>query len=233
MCSRSTGSRVAPSGGSSRRSRSFTVIALVGQVGAARAALPPPVQPSPEPADVESEYRAFAEEQGRSGDATELVCRALAEQVELCFTWMDGTTRRYVTRSQLAAWGEDPSTVAKRAMDAANQAWQGQRATPRTVEGMKGTYWVSARGDGLDGAGLLEHDRLVAIAGAEPVVAVPAHGTLLFWVPGDADFDKVMAVGVRRIYDASNHPVSPLIYRWQDGEWKVWGQARKVQNPDG
>ena len=43
-----------------------------------------------------------------------------------------------------------------------------------------------------------------------------------------ADFDKVVAVGVRRMVDASAVPVSPRIYSWdpRTEAWTVWGEVR-------
>ena len=91
---------------------------------------------------------------------------------------------------------------------------------------MAGHFWVANTADGLDSAGLLHPNGLAAAAGAPPVVAVPGKHTFVMWVPGDADFDKVLAVGVRRMFEASSHPISPLVYRWDDDKWVVWGEAR-------
>ena len=91
-------------------------------------------------------------------------------------------------------------------------------------------FWVSQVGDGRDVAGLLYPERLREIAGTTPVIGVPAVGTFLMWIPGDADIDKVMAVGVRRIFEAAEHPVSDKVYRWHNGAWLVWGE---VAVPDG
>ena len=45
------------------------------------------------------------------------------------------------------------------------------------------------------------------------------------WIPGDEELDKVMAVGVRRMFDEAKYPVSDKVYRWHNGEWVVWGEV--------
>ena len=62
-------------------------------------------------------------------------------------------------------------------------------------------------------------------------MAVPCAGVLLFWVPGDADFDKIMAVGVRQMNEACEHSVSNRVYRWKDNRWVVWGEAKANLEP--
>lgn len=181
------------------------------------------VRPVAEPVDVVSAFRAEAAALGRKGDAAELACRDLAEQLMLCF--VAGDERRYVTRAELVAWGEDLAAVEARAKVAALAGFNADRPAMMAVDGLSGRYWLSAEGDGLDAAALLYPERLAAIVGGEPVVAVPAAGVLLMWVPGDKDLDKVMAVGVRQMHDASEHPVSSRIYRWNGQKWVVWGQA--------
>ncbi len=207
--------------------RAFLAVALaVGRPAAADGGVPERVLPTAEPDAVYTAYADFARERGRSGAALVPVCRQLVEKLNLCFGYEVGGTRRLVTESELLAWDTTPAAleaVARRTTEGAAAAGIYQEMR---VEGMAGRYWVGGNGDGRVAAALLHPEDLAAIAGAEPVVGVPERDTLLFWVPGDPDFDKVLAVGVRRLHDASEHPVSPLVYRWDGERWTVWGEAR-------
>ena len=204
---------------------------FVGLLLAARAATPPDLRPAVEPADFPALYAEHAAAQGRTGAAAEAVCRPFAEGIGLCFTLHDGAVRRYVTRADLAAWGMDLAAVAAVAVAAAAAAIGDARPVAQSIEGVAGTWWLGAEGDGLDAALLLYPDRLAARCGAAPVGASPEAGVLMAWVPGSAELDKVMAVGVRRMHDAADHPVSPRIYRWNGEKWVVWGQAVATDEP--
>lgn len=105
-------------------------------------------------------------------------------------------------------------------------AWSSAPARTFTVDGVAGRYFVRAAGDGFDAAALLRPELLTELAGASPVVAVPEVGTVVWWVPGDPDFDKMVAVGVRRMVEASDSPVSSRIYRHTGTEWSIWGEVR-------
>lgn len=192
---------------------------------------PPPIRPMAARADQATRFRNLATEVGVTGDAAEQICTLLSEQLSLCY--VKGTTGEldYVTAADLGAWSLDQSALEGLARRSAEAGFTEGRPAPNGVDGLKGTWWLSAEADGLDAAGLLFPERLAQIAGATPVVAVPAQGALMFWVPGDADFDKVMAVAARRIYDSSPQPVSPLIYTWSEDHWKVWGEAKPVDAP--
>ena len=187
----------------------------------------PRVDPGLAPEGVEEAYRRWAASEGRTGDAAELVCRAFAEKVALCFTRAEAGGRTYVTRAdgrtadalERDARGEGPTAVA--------------RLEPVAVEGFATPYWMRAEGDGRDHAALLHPDAIGAKVGQGFVVAAPARGVLVAWLPGDIVFDKVVAVGVRRMYETLPDPVSPLVYRWDGKTWKTWGEARAVPGETG
>lgn len=162
-------------------------------------------------------------------------CRLLAEDLSLCFVKGKGDELDYVTADDLKAWGLDLAAVEALARDASKAGFSPGRPAQASVEGMSGRYWVSSEADGLDAAGLLWPDRLAEIAGATPVVAVPAQGVLMFWVPGEDAMDKVLAVGARKIQAAAEQPVSRKIYRWDGARWAVWGEAVRsaVEDPLG
>ncbi|MDP2313300.1 MAG: hypothetical protein Q8P41_10375 [Pseudomonadota bacterium] len=180
----------------------------------------PRVDPAVEPEGVEAAWRSYAAD--RPEAARELVCRRFAERTRLCFTRAEGKGRRYYTRADGQAIEALEPAARGGAADAVG------RLEPVTVEGFATPYWMSAAGDGRDHAALLHPDALRARLGGEPVVAIPARGVLVAWVPGDVVFDKIVAVGILRMYDTLPSPVSPLLYRWNGEAWITWGEAREV-----
>lgn len=191
------------------------VLLLAALAGAA------PARPDPglEPADVEEQFRTWANGKGVQGDAAELVCRPFADQVDLCFTRVKGKARAWVTKAE----GQDAAALEAAGKGTAEEALA--RLEPVAVEGFPQRYWMAAKGDRRDHVPLLFPDALGEKLGGNPVVGVPARGVLVAWVPGAPDFDKAVAVGVRRMYETLPDPVSPLLYRWDGQRWKVWGQA--------
>lgn len=187
----------------------------------------PRIDPGLAPEGVEEGFRAWASGEGRTGAATEIVCRPFAEEVRLCFTRVDGADRFYVTRAD------------GKAVDALETEARGEAAAAIAklesvqVEGFSQPYFVRAEGDGRDHAPLLHPEALRARVGGDFVAAVPARGVLVVWAPGDVVFDKVVAVGVRKMYETLPDPVSPLVYRWDGATWKTWGQARQVPGETG
>ncbi len=214
----------------------LTLLAL-SPAGRSKATQSPPplpeLRPMAAPADAASRFRQAAEAAGKVGASAQIVCELLAEQLSLCAVKGSTGALDYLTQAEAEAWGLDPATLRTRLAEVALAGLREGRPAPASVDGMSGRYWVSAEADGLDAAGLLHPERLAVIAGAEPVIAVPVQGALLFWVPGDAELDKVMAVAVRRMYESSAQRVSPLIYRWKDGRFVVWGSAVRAGGVDG
>ena len=73
---------------------------------------------------------------------------------------------------------------------------------------------------------MLLHPEWLGLVGEEVLVAVPARGALVVWTPGDSEVDKVVAVGARQMFEQLDHPVSPLVLRYDAEGWSVWGQAK-------
>ncbi|RME21877.1 MAG: hypothetical protein D6798_17165 [Deltaproteobacteria bacterium] len=165
---------------------------------------------------------------GVDGPAAELACRPFAEGLSLCFTWESDGVRRYVTGADLEAWAVDLAAIEAAVSVRAAESLDAGRPEPTRVTDMDATYLLSMEGDGLDGAGWLHPDRLVGRLGEDLRVATPARDVFVAWAGGDDELDKVMAVGVLRIQEASEHPVTSRVYTWdpQRGRWTVWGQAR-------
>ncbi len=208
----------------------FALLSLLSLAAAGRPKVSPPpeLRPMAAPADAASRWRVAAEDAGKKGGDAQILCELLAEQLSVCLVKGASGELDYVTQTDAASWGLDAPALQARAKEAAVAGFGQGRPAEASIEGMSGRYWVSAEADGLDAAGLLYPERLAAIAGGEPVVAVPVQGALLFWLPGDPELDKVMAVAVRRMYDAGPQRVSPLVYHWKEGRWAVWGSAVKA-----
>lgn len=150
-------------------------------------------------------------------------CQALADGLALCL--MCGQSP--ITTDQLRQWGatfEDAQTAAAAATANVLSARRPLRVEIPNTGGK--AYWVSQQGDGLDAAPLLHPERFARLLGDNPVIGVPAHDTLIAWVPGDSELDKMVAVGVKRAHDAASHPVSEKLYQFKDGEWIVWGELK-------
>jgi len=179
------------------------------------------------PPAAEDARSAEARAAGASGDAAVPACHRVATGLLLCAADRD-RPGVIAMRSELAAGGTSLAALIDGQRNLLEARWADQPAGAHQVEGMKGRYFVRAAGDGFDAAGVLRPDLLADLAEGSPVVAIPEDGTLLWWVPGDGDFDKVVAVGVKRMADASSAPVSARIYRWSadTAAWTVWGQVR-------
>ena len=199
----------------------------------------PTVFAGAERVDVREFFRVWATGQGATGPEAELVCRDLAEAVLLCFTTESAGVRGYLTEAGRTALGKGKGSEvaglerAARSHTKAALAAMERRAPvglPASVSGPDApAYWVSAREDGRAHAPLLDPASLTARFGKKWVVAVPTRELLVVWVPGEPQFDKIMAVGVRRAYDeAPETQVSPLVYRWTDEGWTTWGTAVPV-----
>lgn len=187
----------------------------------------PRVDPGLAPEGVEEAFRAWAVGEGKTGPATEIVCRPFAEKVELCFTRAEKDARVYVTRADGKSVGELESAATGSAKDAL------AKMEAVKVEGFATPYWMRAEGDGRDHAAVLHPEALRAKLGEGFVVAAPARNVLVAWKAGDIVFDKIVAVGVRRMYETLPDPVSPLVYRWDGERWVTWGQAREVPGEAG
>jgi hypothetical protein len=197
---------------------------LLVLLAVAHAAIPP-LYAQPEPTDIATAFEDYAKGQGKSGPATQIRCAPLVEGVVLCFRYVHDGHLTYVTQSEAVAWhADDPALVAAATAQAATL--DDARFERMPVADMPGAvYWVSRKGDGLDGAAFLDPRRLDRVAGGPAVVAMPAAGTLLFWRPDGGDLDRIVAVGVRRMADASDHPISDRIFRWDGTVWRVWGET--------
>jgi len=190
----------------------------------AHAAVPTSVRPVAAPDDAAAQFAEWAASRGRGGEA--LACRDVwANELVVCFTVVEDKVRRWVSDKDLAAWEVDLDGLVRTVVDRAKGPLGGRpRAT--AIGDMPGTYWLSAEGDGWDAALLLRPEWIVAKVGGGPVlVGAPSDGAVLAWRPGDAAVDKVLAVGVRRMFDASPAGVTAVVHKWDGERWEAFGEA--------
>jgi len=181
------------------------------------------------PDAVLTEWPAHARGQGRTGPALEPACAQAAKGLQRCLMVEEAGKRRLATGEDIARWGSRGGAE-RRAAAVARGALDGLVETP--VPEMPGrTLFVRSAGDGLDTALVASpravHDRF----GAATVMAFPDAHTTLVWRRGDAQLDKVLAVAVRRAWEASDRPVSPAIYRWNGDGLVEWAAARPSEPP--
>ncbi|MCB9778383.1 MAG: hypothetical protein H6742_07465 [Alphaproteobacteria bacterium] len=207
---------------------------------ATAAALPPPqAPPPPDPSALPStalpwdlapvavlpeDLLRLADEQG----SAPLAWRDLAEGLVLAFRVRPTDERpgRWLTAAELATVGLEAAELepALRIVLPLHP----DRPERTQVTDMDAWYWVSAEGDGLDHVGWLHPAALDARCGDAGLrLASPTRGTLLAWCGGSEPLDRVMAVGVARILEAAEAPVSARVYTWDRdaGALVVWGQA--------
>jgi hypothetical protein len=176
-------------------------------------------------------YQKAAAAKGRSGDATKLDCRPAFDDLLFCLTKLEGDRWRYSTVADLQAWGLSSAQAHTQAAAYLRKLPLDSRLKKQTVQGVAGAYFSGRADDGRDVAPLLTPDALQTFLGGSVVVALPAQGAVIAWVAGRPELDKVMAVGVRKIYDQASHPITPRIYRWGKEGWEVWGEAVKPEAP--
>ena len=176
-----------------------------------------PVGAVMEPNDVVEQYRLHAKEKGRLGPATELVCKPAIEDVQICATIMKEEGWRYALANDEGV--ERPTALLKE-----------HGFVARDADGV-GRYWVREKSDGKEGMIFVQPGLLAELSPVGVVVAWPVPGVVIAWVPGNPSLDQIMSVGVAQMTATSNHPISSKIFRFLDGKWAVWGQARKNSLP--
>ena len=158
-------------------------------------------------------------QQGHKGLQTELLCKPAVEGLQVCASVIDGKVWRYATHADEEV--KSPTAT----MDGAKLGF-----IRKSVEGVGG-YWVRSENDGREGLVFVHPEQLRALSPAEVVVAWPQPGVVVAWVPGNPSLDQILSVGVAKMVEATNHPVSSKIYRHDGDEWVVWGEAKAPESP--
>jgi hypothetical protein len=203
---------------------SLLLLALLRGASPAAASQPAAVDPGLEASDVSAQYASWARKNRVRGAAAELACLPFLSTAQLCFTHVVGDRRVYYTAADTQA----PMTLLKEA--AGDEASAISLLAPAYVDGFSPRYF-SVSGEPRAHAALLFPEALEQRLGGKCVVGIPARGVLLAWVPGDLDFDKVMAVGVKKLYDSLPNAVTSVLYTFDGTSWVVWGEA--LEEPAG
>lgn len=190
--------------------------------GRAMGATPPSLRLAAFPSVVEDTRSAEARAAGAVGDGALPACQLVATGVSVCVVTV-AEPARVLMEADLAALGTSRAAVFDAAKAGVVAAFQASPPEKMTVEGIEGQYWTHAGDLGFEAAAWL----VPSVLGTDALVmAMPVDGLLLWWTPGNADFDKVLAVGVKRMVEAAEAPISAAIFA-PDGEgWRVWGEVR-------
>ncbi len=191
------------------------------------AAVPEGVLPALEQPGIQISWSEHARSEGIEGLAAALACRSFAEGLALCFTTGPDDARRMVTLADLDAWQADLAVVETSALAGVAAGLSPERPQVVQVEGDSRSYLLSAEGDGLDQAALFEPAALQARFDGQPfAVGVPARGVLIAFPLGDRELETIVAVGIRRLWESVEDPITPAAYTWNGASWVVWGQAK-------
>lgn len=182
-----------------------------------------------EPPEEQMRFRERRAAAGADQPATQMACRPFMEALSLCFTWQADDGRRYVTQAELGAWSVSLEELELAATARASASLGPTRPERTAVVDLDKTYWLSMDGDGLDMAGFLAPAALEAACGENLRVAAPARDIFVAWNGGDDELDAILAIGVARIHEASDHPVTAKVFALDPttATWAVWGQARR------
>lgn len=190
---------------------------------AALAAPPDDVRPVLAPSDVQAQYAEHRRREGRP--AALLACEPLWDgALSLCYR-RDGGRGAWVEVAALGGWGVDAAGLRAWAIDRGRAAlgpWE-----PRTVEGVAGRYQQAPADRGWAAVALIAPELVVAAVGdPSPLCAAPADGVVLAWAPGRAELDRVIAVGVHKLYEQDPWPATPVVHRWAGDRWVAFAEAR-------
>ncbi|MEC7949195.1 MAG: hypothetical protein VX265_16620 [Myxococcota bacterium] len=207
----------------------WLVLAFAVPAGGAPTAADTLLQVAAWPDAVLTEWPAHAKRLGQTGRALEPACEQAAPGLQQCLMLQEDGRRRLATAADLDAHGGQVA-ASRKAASIGRAALAG--LSEMSVPEMPGrTIHVRSVGDGLDSALVAAPDAVHARFGASTVMAFPDVTTTLVWNRGDPDLDKMLAVAVRRAWEAADRPVSPRVYRW-DGESLVeWAAARPAEPP--
>jgi hypothetical protein len=148
------------------------------------------------------------------------------EDLPLCFRVEESGRRRWVTQGDLARWGATLAEVET----AAAGALVVSPFERKVVHGGSRHYWAVEADSGREVTVVLHPEWLEAL-GPDVVLAIPARDAVLAWSLGNAELDKIMAVGVRKLFDASSVPVSRKILAWDGRRWVVRGEVTPAPAP--
>ena len=193
------------------------MIALLLAVQVAQAE--PAVGAVMEPEDVVEQYREQAAAAGKSASEQVLLCKPATEGLQVCASVISESGWRYATHA-------DETVKSPTEKLSGNSLGFKEKK----VEDI-GAYWVRELNDGREGLVFVQPAVMSSFLPEGTVVAWPVPGVVIAWVPGNPRLDQILSVGIAKMVEASNHPISSKLYRFTEDEWVVWGEAKKPQSP--
>jgi hypothetical protein len=198
---------------------------LLVAFAAARPPVPDGLRPVVADVGAPGRFAAWRKESGLP--PVDLACEpALPGAVLLCFRIWEGGARRWVTVDDLRRWGLATGDLRTTLIPEALRRIE--TAERIAIEGTSASYLRLVDGDGWAAAAVLAPGAIAARLGAESGsvrVAFPAETVFVAWRSGDADLDRIMAVGVRELYDAQPASVSPGVFTWDGRVFTSFGEA--------
>ena len=188
----------------------------------------PNVVVTAESVEVVQQYQRWAAQNGLTGAALLPACRAWSQSFYQCFSVEEKGQYRMVHLGDLQRWESDLDALEMKAREVGRVALSEHNREVVFVEGIKRPYWVFDGSKGLGASVLLFPDELEDMMGARPVLGTPARGVVVAWLPGDEELDKVVSVGLVRIFGDATVPISSAIVQWSGGHWATWGEAKKL-----
>ena len=168
--------------------------------------------------DLPGQFAEAALERDETGDALTQACTYLGEGVPLCFRVEVNGTRKWFSVAESKSWGLSLEDLGQAVQIVKSQNPFVEKRVPGG-----GHWWQVEAQDGREALVFL-HPAWLTVVGEQAVVSAPSKGVVLAWESGDPENDKIMAVGVRALYDQEESPVSPKIFRYTTKGWVVWGE---------
>jgi hypothetical protein len=202
--------------------RAVVAFGLTAPLALASAAAPSGLRPVVAAPDAPQRYAAWRMTEGLEPER--LACDVVWPEALLCLrVWEDGG-RRWASTRDLERWGIGLPAARASLAEAARTHVESAPLVP--IEGMAAKYLRLADGDGWAAAGLLRPDLLAERLGGLPLrVAIPSQGVMVAWRAQGPEVDKVMAVGVRELFEQQPQPVTPKVYQWDGARWAPFGEA--------
>ncbi len=176
------------------------------------------VQPVALHAGASERYAAWRRQRGLSSAA--LACEPVWRDVLDVCLWKPGSKPESAWVHSTQDSPETGAQVRRRSSEVV------AAARLRSVVDMPHRYLVLATDDGWAAAGLLRPDLVAQRLGGLPIrVAMPAQGLLVAYKPMGPALDRVMAIGVREMHDASERRLSPKVFEWDGTAWSPFGEA--------
>ena len=187
----------------------------------------PDVVVTAESIEVVQQYQNWAAQNGLNGAEMLTACRAWSQTFYQCFSVQEKGRYRMVHLGDLQRWEVDLDALEAKSREVGRPVLDEKNREVVFVDGIERPYWVFDGSKGLGASVLLFPEELESMMGGRPVLGTPARGIVVAWLPGDEELDKVVSVGLVRIFGEAIVPISSVIVQWSGGHWATWGEARK------